>query len=55
VQKQSGLENIALTLKLNFDTTIQTAKPPEEKKNWGDPFYSYSSDFREDQEFSIGF
>ena len=54
-QKQSSLENIALTLKLNFDTTIQTAKPAEDKKNWGDTFYSYSSDFREDKEFSIGF
>jgi len=54
-QKQAGIENVALTLNLKFDTNIQTATPSEPKKEWGDAQYTYSGDFKQDTGFSIGF
>lgn len=53
VQKQSGLENIALTLNLNFATNIKSATPGEEKKEWGDSAYRYTTVFKTDQNFSL--
>lgn len=53
IPKQSGLENSSLTLNLNFDTNIQSATPAEEKNQWGDATYVYSTDFATDKEFTI--
>ncbi len=55
VQKPLGTLNHKLTLDLNFGTNITTAKPAEEKENFGDKVYSYESDLRIDREFSISF
>ncbi len=54
-QKQVGLENIGLTLDLNFGTTIQSAKPPEDQKFWGNSTYTYSTDFKTDKSFEVTF
>lgn len=55
VQKQLGVENTALTISLNFGKNIQSALPAEEKKDWGDTFYTQSSDLLLDREFRVGF
>ncbi len=55
VQKQAGLENIGLTLDLNFGTNIQSAVPPEDQKFWGNSTYTYSTDFRTDKSFKVTF
>ena len=55
VQKQAGLQNAQLTLHLNFGTTIQSANPPEDKKDWGDSIYKTSLNFLFDEKFEVKF
>jgi len=55
VQKQLGTVKSDLTLKLDFDKTIISAKPGEERQEWGDKVYRSESDLRVDREFSILF
>lgn len=53
VQKQAGLENSSLTLNLNFATNIQSAQPAEEKSEWGNSHYTYSTNFAVDKDFAL--
>ena len=54
-QKQLGLVDTALTLNLNFGTTIQSAVPAEDQKDWGNTFYTVKNNLRIDRNFSVGF
>jgi len=54
-QKQLGLPDAALTLDLNFGKNVQTALPPEEQKNWGNPVYTQQANLRIDRNFTVGF
>lgn len=53
VQKQLGTINHKLTLDLDFGKTIVSAKPEEERDNYGDSRYSLETDLRVDREFNI--
>jgi hypothetical protein len=54
-QKQAGIERAALTLNLNFGTTIQSAVPAEDKKEWGDSVYTVNKKFDSDQQIEVKF
>lgn len=53
IPKQLGTVATPLTLDLDFGTTISTARPAEETKNWGDSTYSLSTDLRVNREFNV--
>lgn len=53
VQKQIGLVGASLTLDLDFDTTIQSATPPEVQSEWGDDTYRFETKFDRDWEFEV--
>jgi hypothetical protein len=54
VQKQLGSIAHGLTLDLNFDKTIRSAKPAELESEWGDPVYRFETDLRLDRSFEVG-
>lgn len=53
VQKQIGLVGAALTLDLDFDTTITTANPAEVTSEWGNGVYHIESPLVSDQKFEV--
>lgn len=55
VQKQIGLVDASLTLDLNFDTTITTAKPPETQSEWGNNSYKIEMPLVSDHGFEVHF
>lgn len=54
VQKELGIVDTALTLNLNFATNIQSAVPPEEKKDWGNSVYTLKTNLKIDRTFEVG-
>ncbi|OIO20233.1 MAG: hypothetical protein COY69_03275 [Candidatus Magasanikbacteria bacterium CG_4_10_14_0_8_um_filter_32_14] len=57
VQRQIGMNNVDLTMHLEFDTTrvVSSALPAENEVDWNDNIYNYSSDLKEDLEFDVKF
>lgn len=55
VQKQLGTLIPGLTLGLDFDTTITSAKPAEVQTEWGDDMYRIKSDLEVDRGFEVLF
>lgn len=53
--KQPGVDKATLTVDLLFDKNIQSAKPAEDKKDWGDSRYEYKTDSLTDRTFLISF
>ncbi len=53
VQKQAGLTDARLTLRLNFGTNITSASPAEEQKEWGNAVYNKAMNFDTDQKFEV--
>lgn len=53
VQKQLGTGQHGLTLDLNFDRTLQSAVPAEEKAHWADATYTFETDLSVDRTFTI--
>lgn len=54
-QKQAGIVNPSLTLRLDFGKTVRAADPAEAQEFWGDTRYTRVQDFREDQQFLVSF
>jgi hypothetical protein len=54
IQKQIGAQNNALTLDLDFDTTLKNASPSEEAGEWGDDVYHLNTILSQDSKFEIG-
>ncbi len=55
VQKQLGTIKPGLTLGLDFDTNITSAKPAEEVEEWDDGVYKLESDLIVDRSFIVSF
>lgn len=54
VEKQPGTLAHGLTLDLDFGKKLTSAEPPEDRKQWGDTRYRFTSDLRIDRVFEIG-
>lgn len=54
VEKQPGTIANGLTLDLDFGKNLSSAVPAEDRKEWGDTRYRFSSDLRIDRMFEIG-
>ncbi|HSD12423.1 MAG TPA: DUF4012 domain-containing protein [Patescibacteria group bacterium] len=54
VEKQPGTIAHGLTLDLDFGKKLTTAEPPEDRKEWGDTRYRFTTDLRIDRAFDIG-
>ena len=55
VQKQLGTKEVSLTLDLNFAKNIYTAQPEEDRSDWADNVYSYTTPLYTDREFVVRF
>lgn len=54
VEKQPGTVAHGLTLDLDFGKKLTSAEPPEDRKEWGDARYRFTTDLRTDRAFDIG-
>ncbi len=54
-QKQPGTPGSDLTLRLDFDKTLQSASPGELRYKWYDDIYDIETDLRTDRNFSVKF
>lgn len=54
VEKQPGTIAHGLTLDLDFGKKLTSAEPPEDRKEWGDTRYRFTTDLRIDRAFDIG-
>jgi hypothetical protein len=54
VEKQPGTVAHGLTLDLDFGKKVSSAEPPEDRSQWGDTRFRFTSDLRIDRAFDIG-
>ncbi|HTM68357.1 MAG TPA: DUF4012 domain-containing protein [Candidatus Binatia bacterium] len=53
-EKQPGTVSRGLTLDLDFGKNLSSAEPPEDRSQWGDKKYRFTTDLRIDRAFDIG-